>query len=179
MNRARALALAGMVAVVVSGVATATAGPITDDRGFVDSTARCEAPGTAAVFGSTAGSRVAICKSPSGKYEYRGVRVADGAKLVIAAKPMDGGFVAENDGITYTVTSAALTVAAAGKVLRDDKMVDFHGQVPGGSQVPAAPAPAPPAPAPPVPATQPSAAPPVVEQTAPLPPPLPAELGGG
>jgi hypothetical protein len=158
-----------MVAVVVSGVATAAAGPTTDDRGFVDSTARCDAPGTPAVFGSTASSRIAVCKSPSGKYEYRGVRVADGAKLVIAAKPMDGGFVAENDGITYTVTSSALTVTAGGKVLRDDKMVDFHGQVPGGSPAPAAPAPA----------TQPSAAPPVVEPTAPLPPPLPAEAGGG
>jgi hypothetical protein len=156
-----------MVAVVASGMATAAAGPTTDDRGFVDSTARCEAPATAAAFGSTASSRIAICKSASGQYEYRGVRVADGARLVIAAKSADGGFVAENDGITYTVRSNALVVKAGGAVIRDEPMVDYHGV--GGGAASAAPAPA----------TQPSAAPPVEEPTAPLPPPLPAEVGGG
>jgi hypothetical protein len=168
VNGLRALVVAGIAAAVASGMATAAAGPTADDRGFVDSTARCEAPAVAAVFGYTASSRIAICKGSSGQYEYRGVRVADGAKLIVAAKPMDGGFVAHNDGITYTVTSSALTVMAGGKVLRDDKMVDFHGQVPGGSPGPA-----------PAPATQPSAAPPVVEPAEPLPPPLPAEVGGG
>lgn len=166
MNRVQALALAGLVAVVASGMATAAAGPTTDDRGFVDSTARCEAPATAAAFGATASSRIAICKGSSGGYEYRGVRVADGARLIVPAKQTDGGFVAENDGITYTVTSAALVVKAGGAVIRDEPMVDFHGQ--GGGAAAAAPAPA----------TQPSAAPPVVEPAEPLPPPLPAEVGG-
>jgi hypothetical protein len=169
-NRARALGVAGLATVIASGIATAAAGPSTDDRGFVDSTARCEAPATAAMFGNTASSRIAICKAPSGQYEYRGVRVSDGAKLIVAAKPTDGGFVADNEGITYTVTSRALVVKSGGQVIRDEPMVDFHGQGPA-----AAPAPT----AAPAPSTQPSATPPVVEPTTPLPPPLPAEVGGG
>jgi hypothetical protein len=173
MNRARALGVAALAVIVASGMATAAADPATDDRGFVDSTARCEAPATAAVFGYTASSRIAICKSPSGQYEYRGVRVADGARLITSAKPTDGGFVAENEGITYTVTSKALVVRAGGQVIRDEPMVDFHGQGPAAPAAPALPA------APAAPSTQPSAAPPVVEPTTSLPPPLPAEVGGG
>lgn len=110
-------------------MATAVAGPATDDRGFVDSTARCDAPATAVVFGSTPSSRVAICTN-SGQYQYRGVRVSDGAKLIVPAEPVDGGFVGTNDGITYTVTSSSLVVKAGGQVIRVEPMVDFHGKVP-------------------------------------------------
>jgi hypothetical protein len=166
MNRTSSLGVAVLAAYVSSGLATAVAGPSTDDRGFVDSTARCAAPATAAVFGSTASSRVAVCKDPAGHYEYRGVRISDGAKLIVAAKAADGGFVAENDGITYTVTSTALVVKAGGQVIRNEPMVDFHGQVQGPAVAPA-------------PATQPSAAPETVTPSTPLPAPLPAEVGGG
>jgi hypothetical protein len=162
MARARALAVAVVAVVAASGTATSTAGPTTDDRGFIDSTARCAAPATAVVFGSTTSSRIAVCKDSAGQYEYRGVRVADGAKLVVPAKPTDGGFVAENAGITYTVTSKALLVKSGDQVVRDEPMVDFHGQGPAAA-----------------PPTQSSAAPAVETPTTPLPPPLPAEIGGG
>ena len=59
----------------------ATAAPATDDQGYVDSTARCTPPDVEVAFGNTTTSRVAICKTPGGQYEYRGVRVRDGAKL--------------------------------------------------------------------------------------------------
>ena len=50
------------------------------------------APSKAVVFGSTANSRVAICKDDhSGQYQYRGVRVSDGAKLILPPKSTDGG----------------------------------------------------------------------------------------
>src|SRR6202000_3549455 len=76
------------------GTPLAAADPSTDALGFVDSTARCAAPDTAVAFGSTATSRVAICKTSSGKYEYRGVRISDGAKLVVPASvSSDGGHV--------------------------------------------------------------------------------------
>jgi hypothetical protein len=142
------------------------AAPTTDASGYVDSTARCASPDTAVAFGSTDSSRVAICKSSSGKYEYRGVRLRDGAKLILPATASGGGFVAESDGITYTVTASSLAVRSGNQAVRDEPMVDFHGDLPKASPAPSsAPAPAP----------APAAAP---TPTTPLPPPLPAEVGG-
>lgn len=164
MNRANALGAVGLAAAFAIGMAPAAASPTTDDRGFVDSTARCAAPATAVIFGSTASSRIAICKDSAGQFEYRGVRVADGAKLVAPAKPTDGGFVAQNDGISYTITAKALIVKAGDQLIRDEPMVDFHGQGPAVASPPP---------------TQPSAAPAPETPTTPLPPPLPAEVGGG
>ena len=152
---------AACVAMLVTGAPPAGAAPATDDRGFVDSTARCAAPDSAVGFGRTDSSRVAICVDPDGQHEYRGVRVRDGAKLITSAVPSgDGGFVAENDGVTYTVTSSSLVVAVGERVIRDEPMVDF--QEPDWPAEPKLPAePEPPA------------------ETAPLPPPLPAEAGAG
>src|ERR1700759_821911 len=85
------------------GTPPAAADPSTDALGFVDSPARCAAPNTAVAFGSTANSRVAICKSPAGLYGYHGVRVSDGAKLIASATASaDGSFVAKQDGVSYT-----------------------------------------------------------------------------
>src|SRR6478672_6828555 len=135
--------------------ATATAAPTTDDQGYVDSTAQCSSPATAVLFGSTDTSRVAICKTSGGQYEYRGVRVRDGAKLIVPASQSGDGFVADNDGVTYLLTAKSLVINLGDKVIREEPMVDFHR--PG---IPAAPA-----------------APPTT--TTPLPPPLPAEVGAG
>jgi hypothetical protein len=151
------VAAAACVALLAAGTLAAAAAPMSDDHGYVDSTARCSAPGTAVVFGSTATSRVAICKTPDGEYEYRGVRVRDGAKLIVpASQSGEGGFVAENNGISYTVTEDALVVSAGSRVIRDEPMVDFHT-----ADTPEAPQLETPTP------------------TTPLPPPLPAEVGGG
>jgi hypothetical protein len=159
------VAAAGCWALLAVGIPSATADPSTDALGFVDSSARCAAPDTAVAFGSTATSRVAICENSSGKYEYHGVRISDGAKLVVpASASSDGGFVAESDGITYTVTSSSLVVAEGNQVIRRESMVYFHGPkttAASGTSEPAAPPPA----------TTPTA-------TTPLPPPLPAEVGG-
>jgi hypothetical protein len=162
-------AAAACSALLAVGVPTVTAAPATDEQGYVDSTARCTTPNVAVAYGSTATSRVAICKTPAGKYEYRGVRISDGAKLILSAtRSDDGSYVAANDGIDYAVTAKAFVVSAGTRVIRDETWVDFHG--PASSP---APAPAPtPAPAPAAPMT--SSAP-----STPLPPPLPAEEGGG
>src|ERR1700728_3578725 len=154
----------------------AAADPGTDALGFVNSTARCAAPNTAVAFGSTAESRVAICKSPAGQYGYHGVRISDGAKLIASASASaDGSYVAKKDGVTYTVTSSALVVSDDSGVIRREPMVSYHGpktaQTPAGSpQTPAAKPQAPAA------TSSPTTAP---SSTAPLPPPLPAEVGGG
>ncbi len=175
LPRTRRIAVAAAACWTLLAVSTplAAADPSTDALGFVDSTARCTAPDTAVAFGSTANSRIAICKSPSGQYGYRGVRISDGAKLIAtASQSADGGFVAQHDGITYTVTSSSLVVSQGNQVIRREPMVYFHGpktaQAPAGAQTPAA---KPQAPAAPPPSSTPTA-------TTPLPPPLPAEVGG-
>ncbi len=158
------------------GTPLAAADPATDALGFLDSSARCAAPNTAVAFGSTANSRVAICKSPAGQYGYHGVRVSDGAKLIASASASaDGSYVAKQDGVTYTVTSSALVVSDASGVIRREPMVSFHG--PKTTQASAG-APQTPAAKPQAPAASPAPTT-ATSSTAPLPPPLPAEVGGG
>jgi hypothetical protein len=132
------------------GLPSAAAAPATDDLGYVDSAARCSAPATAVLVGSTASSRVAICKTGD-RYEYRGVRVRDGAKLIAPAASSGNGFFAENGDMSYLVTAKSLVISLGPKVIREEPMVDFHG--PDASDAAQTP-------------------------TTPLPPPLPAEVGG-
>ena len=148
-------AAAAAWSVLVAPVAFAA--PATDAQGYVDSTARCAPPGEAVVFGSTATSRVAICKSADGDYEYRGVRLRDGARLIVPASPTGDEFTAENDGITYFVSEDSLVVSAGSKVIREEAMVDFHeSSSADASSTPEA----------------------TSTPTTSLPPPLPAEVGG-
>ena len=154
-----AAATAACLVVLAIGASSASAAPATDGQGYVDSTARCASPNAAVLFGSTETSRVVICKTPGGEYEYRGVRVRDGAKLIVpASQSGNEGFVADNDGVTYTVTAKSLVVSAGNKVIREEPMADVHRP-----ETPAAPA----------------APPTTTSPTTPLPPPLPAEVGGG
>jgi hypothetical protein len=150
------VAAAACSALAIVGLGPATAAPTADDQGYIDSTARCNSPSEAVVFGSTETSRVAICES-DGEYEYRGVRLRDGAKLIIPASESSDGFTAENDGITYFVTEDSLVVSAGTRVIREETMIDFHGSQ--QADVPAAPAQ-------------------TSTPTTPLPPPLLAEVGG-
>jgi len=169
------VALGAVVLALSTTTATsAAAPPPTDTRGFVDSTARCAAPSTAVAYGYTSTSRVAICKDESsGQLQYRGVRVADGARLILEATSTDRGYVAENDGMTYTVTSNALIVSSGNRQIRSESMVDFHGSAPSstpGSSTPSAPTTS-------TSPTQSSAIPETTTPSTPLPPPLPAEVG--
>ena len=89
----------------------------TDDRGFVDTKVRCEAPQSAILFGRTEQSLVAICLEPDGHYEYRGARVGDDAVLTVVAEPtVPGEFFAQKDGVTYTVTAKQLVIRIDGDV---------------------------------------------------------------
>ena len=169
------VALGAVVVALSASTATSVAAPpATDTRGFVDSTARCAAPSTAVAYGYTSTSRVAICKDESsGQLQYRGVRVTDGARLILAATSTDRGYVAENDGITYTVTSNALVISNGSTQIRSESMVDFHGSAPSstsGSSTSSAPSTS-------TSPTQSSAIPETTTPSTPLPPPLPAEVG--
>lgn len=161
-------AAAACTAVLLTALPHAGAAPSFDSRGYLDSTARCA--DSAVLFGSTDSSRVAICKT-SGGYQYRGVRVRDGAKLILSASSAgDGSYAAVNDGITYTVSSSSLVVSSGGSVLRKESWVDFHG--PQASK-----SPTPTTTAGPTTSSAPTTTTPT--STTPLPPPLPAEVGGG
>lgn len=167
-----------VVALSASTAISAAAPPATDTRGFVDSTARCAAPSTAVAYGYTATSRVAICKDESsGQLQYRGVRVTDGARLILAATSTDRGYVAENDGITYTVSSNALVISSGSTQIRSESMVDFHGSAPSSSSGSSSSTSTSSAPSTSTSPTQSSAIPETTTPSTPLPPPLPAEVG--
>ena len=179
-------AAAGLAAVGCAVVATLSVGPPSagaapppsDERGFVDSTARCAAPSRAIGYGYTANSRVAICKDDAtGQFQYRGVRVSDGARLILAARLTDGGYVAENDGITYTVTSKALIISSGSKEIRSEPMIEFAGSAPSGTSSSSTTSST--SSSPTTGSKQPSAVPETVTPSTPLPPPLPAEAGHG
>ena len=125
---AAAAAVSAMVAIGVPlALAAPTAAPPSDAQGYVDSTARCATPDTAVLFGTTTTSRVAICQIAGGEFEYRGVRVRDGAKLIAAAsQTSDGGYVVKNDGVTYTITTTSLSVSMDGSTVRTESWTDFH-----------------------------------------------------
>ncbi len=131
-------AAAGFALVAIGvplAIAAPTAAPPSDGQGYVNSTARCTAPDTAVIFGTTDTSRVAICETASGEYQYRGVRVSDGAKLIAAATQTAGNtFVVKYDGATYTVTPQALSVTINGNTFRTETWADYHGpQAPASS----------------------------------------------
>jgi hypothetical protein len=156
-------------------LAPASAGPATDGQGFVDSSARCGTVDATVLFGSTDASRVAICKTAGGAYEYRGVRVRDGAKLTAPATPSGDGFRAESSGFSYLVTAKSLVVSQGDRVIREETMVDFHRPDTATQQGASAP------PVSPVPQAAPTSqnVPQPLEPapSTPLPPPLPAEVG--
>ncbi len=176
IRTARLAAVAACSALLFTALPSAAAAPAFDGQGYVDSTARCSSSDTAVLFGSTETSRVAICKTASGQYTYRGVRVRDGAKLVLSASSKgDGSYQANNDGITYTVSSSSLVVSSGGSVVRTESWVDFHGpqaSAPStGSSTSSTTSTSTPATS-----TTPTSTTPT--STTPLPPPLPAEVGG-
>ena len=98
----------------------------TDDKGFVDSLARCGDTQTAVAMAGTQSALVAICADGSGGYEYRGVRLRDGASLKAAATPRSrGGFVVENDGVQYTISPDELVVTAGDKEIHREPVTVY------------------------------------------------------
>jgi hypothetical protein len=97
----------------------------TDDRGFVDTEVRCEAPQSAVAFGRTEQSLVAICVDRDGHYEYRGARLGDDAVLTVVAEPtVPGEFFAQKDGVTYTVTAKELVIKSD-EYVRTEPVLQF------------------------------------------------------
>src|SRR5258705_3340547 len=99
----------------------------TDDRGFIDKEARCDAPRSAVAIGRTEQSLVAICVDGSGNYEYRGMRVKDSYALKVPGAVMLGGkYVARNTDFTYIFSAKELMILQGwGWVIRKEPMVAF------------------------------------------------------
>lgn len=103
-----------------------------DERGFVNSGARCEEGASAVAIGRTERSLVVVCQLPTGAFEYDGIRLSDGAALRLDdVSPTPSGFVARNDGATYTVSSQELLVTEGNETVSRDAMLDFR--VPGST----------------------------------------------
>ncbi|MGW0160070.1 hypothetical protein ACWDUN_12195 [Mycobacterium sp. NPDC003323] len=180
MSSSRALQLtvgfAAVGAALLAVAATAGAEPETDNQGYLQSFARCAAPATAVIFGSTATSRVAICEDADGALEYRGVRVRDGAQLSLPATRSGDGYVAFNDGQSYTVTSESLVFSVGDDVVRTEDLTDVHEPGATSSDTSTTPSTASSTTAPAT--TTPATTTAVTTTTTPLPPPGPAEIGG-
>lgn len=121
---AEAAPLAPATTTTTSATTTAPVVPGADSYGFVDSEARCDQ--AAVAIGRTQRSKVVICPEADGGYEYRGVRISDGASLVAAAKAVGGGtFEARTDGSVYAVSPENLVVTSGGKVIYRDTWLSF------------------------------------------------------
>ncbi len=114
-------------ATTTTAATTSTSGPFAvDNRGFVDSKARCDPAQTVVAFGRTQRSLVVICRDTDGDYEYRAMRVSDDAALRAAADATDGEFEASTDGAVYTVSPTELVVTSGGKVIYRDTWIDYQ-----------------------------------------------------
>ena len=111
----------------------------TDDAGFVNSPARCDGTQTALALGRTGRSVVVICADQHGDYDYRGVRISDGALLKVPAQATaDGGYLAENEGVTYAVSSTQLLVTSGQTVISREPMIEYRQPRPFAAETGAA-----------------------------------------
>ncbi|MEV6767706.1 serine/threonine-protein kinase [Nocardia sp. NPDC051030] len=102
----------------------------TDAQGFIGTGgARCNADNPAVAIGRTSGSRLVVCRTGTGRYYYKGVRISDGAGIELDDPVPDGygGFTVTNstDGTQYRITSSALTIVKGGNVLADEPMIEY------------------------------------------------------
>lgn len=98
-----------------------------DKQGYVDSAARCAQDQSLMALGRTERSLVAICVDPDGGLEYRGVRLSDKSSLTVpASRGSDQSLIAENDGVTYSVSPTVFLVSEGDNVLYRDAWIEFQ-----------------------------------------------------
>ncbi len=101
----------------------------TDERGFVNSGARCEGTQRAVALGRTERSFVVICGDGNGAYQYRGVRRSDAALLTATAQAAQThGYVARHAGVTYAVSPTELVVTTGRAVIKQEPMLEYLEQ---------------------------------------------------
>jgi hypothetical protein len=139
-ERLRGLCLAMVAALLFPGVLcfavatdaalpSANAQPLTgtDALGFVNSPARCDPQQIPVVVGRTPLSLIAICSDSRGNFEYRGMRLSDGALQKLPATPLANGcFGASTDTVSYTVSEHKLLLMSGMRIIRDETMLGFR-----------------------------------------------------
>ncbi|WP_231737617.1 hypothetical protein [Mycobacterium sp. IS-1742] len=119
--------MAGALALAPGATADPSSDFVTDDRGFVGTAAYCQGAAEATAFGRTQDALVAICSSPDGQLQYRGVRLEDDAALMLdAAAAGAGGYSAENEGVVYWVTATELVVTSGDTTLHRQPMIEYR-----------------------------------------------------
>lgn len=113
-----------------SGSAAPTYKP--DSLGYANTKARCDDSQTVVAYGRTERSLAVVCVDPDGKLEYRGLRLRDDAAIQVAAsRGSDGTIVADNDGVTYSISPTVFLVSEGDSVIYRDSWIEF--QQPGFS----------------------------------------------
>jgi len=140
-GRAALPGLAAVSIVLASIVIATTAGPppgeavaapsgddySSDESGYLNSSARCDADQTLMAFGRTSRAMVAVCVDPDGVLEYRGVRLSDQAAATLTAtRASDGSIIATNDGVTYAISPTFFLVSEGDSVLYRDSWIEFR-----------------------------------------------------
>ena len=98
-----------------------------DDRGFINSSARCDGPLSAVAIARTQSSLVTICADQKGGYLYRGVRLSDGAALDVSAESTGGRqFVAHSGETAYSLSTQQLVVTAGDTVVRSEPVIEYR-----------------------------------------------------
>jgi hypothetical protein len=112
------------------GAVPMTAAPTpfpSDDRGFIDSSARCHGSRPAYAIGRTPGSLVVICGEETGRYEYLGVRLSDAAVMRTAAQTdSTRSFLARKSGVLYAVSPTELKVTSGDTVIKQEPMIEYR-----------------------------------------------------
>lgn len=103
----------------------------TDTQGFTTAGGpRCDADDPAMAVGRSTASRIAICRTSTGRYYYKGVRISDGATISINDPVPDGsgGYTVTNpnDGTMYRITASALVITSNGQVAANEPMQEYE-----------------------------------------------------
>ncbi|MFE3100883.1 serine/threonine-protein kinase [Nocardia tengchongensis] len=100
----------------------------TDAQGFTQ-TPRCNASDPAMSIGRTDKSRLVVCRSATGRYYYKGLRISDSAEIQLNDPVPDGngGFTVTNptDGTQYKITAYGLVITNDGQVQANEPMVEY------------------------------------------------------
>ena len=97
-----------------------------DAKGYVDTKARCSDSQSVMAYGRTERSLMAICVDPNGDLEYRGVRLSDDASVTLSAsRGSDGTVIADNDGVTYSISPKVFLVSEGDSVIYRDSWVEL------------------------------------------------------
>lgn len=101
--------------------------PDADAQGFLTPVgARCNSTNPAVAMARTAQSLVVICQTGVGRFYYRGVGLQNGLAVEIDDPVPNGtGFVAQNNGVQYSVSPDALTITQGSQVLSNEPMLEY------------------------------------------------------